>query len=260
MAAKLRHLFQSLVKGQLIGGHYLFLPQIGSTNTYCKELLSSNTPPPEGLIVQTGFQTNGKGQMGNVWKVSEGKSLTFSCIIYPDFISPSEQFYLNMAVSLSVVELLDEYIGNAKIKWPNDIYINNKKIGGILIENSLLGNKIQSSVLGIGININENNFVGLPNATSLFLELGVDYPITYLLQQWCALFEGYYALLKSRSFGSLNKLYLQRMWNYNKQVTYNKQGIEQQGIIKGVNPLGQLLMEENGKQVIYNFKEISFVI
>lgn len=253
-------MFQSLLKGQLIGGHYLFIQQIGSTNTYCKELLNNSVLPPEGLVVQTGFQNEGKGQMGNVWQVEEGKNLTYSSVIYPDFMHPTEQFYLNMAVSLSVAELLDEYIGNAKIKWPNDIYIGNKKIAGILIENSLMGNKLQSSVLGIGININQNSFIGLPNATSLFMELGVDYPLTYLLQQWCALFEGYYALLKSRSFGSLNKLYLQRMWNYNKTVQYHKNDTLYTGIIKGVNPLGQLLIEENGEQVIYNFKEISFVI
>lgn len=253
-------MFQSLLKGQLIGGQYLFLQQTASTNSYCKELLNSSTLPPEGLVVHADFQTEGKGQMGNEWLVESGKNLTYSCVTYPEFIHPSEQFYLNMAVSLSVIELLDEYIGNAKIKWPNDIYINNKKIGGILIENSLMGNKLQSSILGIGLNINQNSFKGLPNATSLFMELGVDYPITYMLQQWCALFEGYYALLKSRSFGSLNKLYLQRMWNYNKEVKYHKADELCSGIIKGVNPLGQLLMEENGQQVTYNFKEISFVI
>lgn len=260
MAAKLSHLFQSLVKGQLIGGQYLFLPQTGSTNSYCKELLSSTPMPPEGLVVQTGFQSQGKGQMGNVWQVEEGKNLTFSCIIYPDFLAPTEQFYLNMAVSLSITELLDEYVGNAKIKWPNDIYIGNKKIAGILIENSLMGSKLQSSIIGVGLNINQNSFAGLPNATSLFMELGVDYSITYLLQQWCALFEGYYALLKSRSFGSLNKLYLQRMWKYKQEVQYHKNGNLQTGVIEGVNTLGQLLMNENGNQVVYNFKEISFVI
>jgi BirA family biotin operon repressor/biotin-[acetyl-CoA-carboxylase] ligase len=253
-------LFQSLLKGQIIGGHYLFIPQVASTNSYCKELLNSNTPPPEGLVIQAGHQTQGKGQMGNAWLVGANKNLTYSCIIYPSFISPTEQFYLNMAVSLSVAELLDEYIGNAKIKWPNDIYINNKKIGGILIENSLMGNKIQSSIIGIGININQNSFEGLPHATSLFMELGVEYPLTYMLQQWCALFEGYLALLKSRSFGSLTKLYLQRMWQHNKTVHYHKNNILHTGIIKGVNPLGQLLIDENGEQVVYNFKEISFVI
>jgi len=253
-------LFQSLLKTQLIGGQYLFLPQIGSTNAYCKELLGGSVLPPEGLVVQAGVQNNGKGQMGNIWQAKEGENLTYSCIVYPNFISPLEQFYLNMAISLSVVELLAEYIADVKIKWPNDIYINNKKIAGILIENSLMGNKLQSSIMGLGININQNSFKNLPNATSLFRELGISFALTDILKQWCILFDGYYTLLKSRSFGALNKLYLQRMWNYNKQVQYHKNQVLHTGTIKGVNALGQLLMEENGKQVIYNFKEISFVI
>lgn len=253
-------MFQSLVKGQIIGGHYLYIPQIGSTSSYCKELLNSNTPPPEGLVIQAGYQTKGKGQMGSTWFASSDENLTFSCVIYPNSISATEQFYLNMAISLAVAELLDEYIDGAKIKWPNDIYIDNKKIGGILIENSLMGNKLQSTIIGIGININQSSFEGLSNATSLFKELGVEYPLTLLLQQWCSLFEGYLTLLKARSFGSLTKLYLQRMWNLDKMVQYHKQSVLYTGIIKGVNSLGQLLMEENGVQVTYNFKEISFVI
>jgi BirA family transcriptional regulator, biotin operon repressor / biotin---[acetyl-CoA-carboxylase] ligase len=259
LAAKLRHLFQSLLKDSHIGAQYLFLDSIDSTNTYCRTMLNGDVQPPEGLVVQAGKQTNGKGQMGNVWHTEEGKNLTFSCIVYPRFLAPTEQFQLNIAVSLALISVLDEYVDAVSIKWPNDIYVGNKKIAGILIENSLMGNKIQSSIIGIGLNINQNSFVGL-QATSLYMQSGVEYSLTHILQQWCVIFNNYYTLLKARSFAGIKQKYLQRMWGYNKKVQYYLNNELQNGVILGVNALGQLMMEENNQTVLYNFKEIRFVI
>lgn len=259
MAAKLRHLFQSLLKDSLIGSQYLFLEQTDSTNTYCKNLLNQNPQPPEGLVVQAAEQTAGRGQMGSVWTSAKGQNLIFSCVVFPVFLPPTDQFYLNMAVSLSLAKVLDEYIDGIVIKWPNDIYAGNKKIAGILIENSLLGSKLQSSVIGIGLNVNQNSFVGL-QATSLYMQTGIEYSLTHILQQWCVTFNHYYNLLKQRSFAAIKNAYMQRLWGYNKTVQYYKDDVLQSGIIRGINSLGQLSVEENGTWMHYNFKEVKFVI
>ncbi len=259
MAAKLRHLFQSLLKDSHIGAQYLFLDSIDSTNTYCRNMLIEQPMPPEGLVVQAAHQTSGKGQMGNTWQAEGGKNLTFSCIVYPHFLLPTEQFNLNIAVSLALVSVLDQYIDAVTIKWPNDIYVGNKKIAGILIENSLMGNKIQSSIIGIGLNVNQNSFVGL-QATSLYMQNGIEYSLIHILQQWCTVFNNYYSLLKARSFAGIKQNYLQRMWGYNKKVQYYQNDELINGVIVGVNALGQLMMKENAQTVLYNFKEIRFVI
>lgn len=259
MSAKIAHLFQTISNNGIIGSAYLYLPQTASTNTYCRNLLSEEPQPPNGLVVRTGYQYEGRGQRGNVWQVQAGLNLTFSCVVYPHFLAPPDQFYLNMAVSLSVIDLLDSYAQGAVMKWPNDIYIGRRKICGILIENSLMGSKLQSSIIGIGININQTEFEGL-TATSLALENGSTYDLEELMRQWCSCMQARYDLLMVGRFFDLKTAYLQRLWGLNTVVNYTKEGEPTQGVIKGVNTAGQLVMEENGSEIFYNFKEISFVL
>eukprot|EP01137_Pigoraptor_chileana_P015025 Opistho-2@5140 len=108
------------------------------------------------MVIITDNQTAGRGQRGNVWEASIGENLTFSLILKPNFLKASEQFQLNVAVSLGVLDCLSEYIDeDLKVKWSNDIYFQNQKMGGILIENTLQGYQIGYSVIGIGLNINQ---------------------------------------------------------------------------------------------------------
>ncbi len=153
------------------------LDAIDSTNSYLKKLLLKENINDFTVVVSK-HQTNGRGRNGNLWANKPSLNLAFS--VYKRFInfSVNEKFMLNILSSISVYEVLKKYkLNNLTIKWPNDIMTENKKIAGILIENSVRGNKINHSVIGIGININQSQFLDLPNATSVFLESGKKYSV-----------------------------------------------------------------------------------
>src|ERR1035441_10550859 len=141
-----------------IGKNLITLDSVASTNNFAKDMLS-NTRPVEGTAIMAKEQYAGRGQMGNAWETESGKNLTCSFILYPEFLEADKQFFLNMAVALAVKDFCEHVLHDEiKIKWPNDIYYHDKKLGGILIENSISGNKISSSVIGIGINVNQTAF------------------------------------------------------------------------------------------------------
>ena len=153
------------------------LDAIDSTNSYLKKLLLKENINDFTVVVSK-HQTNGRGRNGNLWVNKPSLNLAFS--VYKRFInfSVKEKFMLNIVSSVSVYEVLKKYkLNNLTIKWPNDIMTENKKIAGILIENSVRGNKINHSVIGVGININQSQFLDLPNATSVFLESGKKHSV-----------------------------------------------------------------------------------
>ena len=153
------------------------LDAIDSTNSYLKKLLLKENINDFTVVVSK-HQTNGRGRNGNLWVNKPSLNLAFS--VYKRFInfSVNEKFMLNIVSSVSVYEVLKKYkLNNLTIKWPNDIMTENKKIAGILIENSVRGNKINHSVIGVGININQSQFLDLPNATSVFLESGKKHSV-----------------------------------------------------------------------------------
>jgi len=153
------------------------LDAIDSTNSYLKKLLLKENINDFTVVVSK-HQTNGRGRNGNLWANKPSLNLAFS--VYKRFInfSVNEKFMLNIVSSISVYEVLKKYkLNNLTIKWPNDIMTENKKIAGILIENSVRGNKINHSVIGVGININQSQFLDLPNATSVFLESGKKHSV-----------------------------------------------------------------------------------
>src|SRR5687768_14177982 len=134
-----------------IGKNVIELDSIDSTNSYSKELIIKEKPI-EGTIITAREQLSGRGQMGNSWNAEAGKNLTLSIILYPDFLDADKQFYLNIAVCLAVKDFCESVLGDEiKIKWPNDVYHRDKKLGGILIENTIKGSQIASAVVGIGI-------------------------------------------------------------------------------------------------------------
>ena len=128
----------------IIGKHIIQLEKVPSTNDYALKLLSKSTPE-EGTIISTNSQTMGKGLAGNGWESQAGKNLTISIILKPSFLNPSKQFYISKIIALAVHEFLSGQLKNVRIKWPNDIYVNNDKIAGILIENSVIGNNFEYS-------------------------------------------------------------------------------------------------------------------
>ncbi|MEA5139761.1 biotin--[acetyl-CoA-carboxylase] ligase [Arcicella rigui] len=239
-----------------------YLPVCHSTNDIAAEIIQSEKKLFEGMVIITDHQTAGRGQRGNVWKTSIGENLTFSLILKPQFLKANEQFQLNVAVSLGVLDCLSEFIDeDLRVKWSNDIYFQNQKMGGILIENTLQGYHIAYSVIGIGLNINQSEFP-IPNATSLKnitknpLQYDLSVMLTKVLENieknYLAIKEGHYDLLKNR--------YLSNLFRIDEEHYFRKNGDIFLGKIIGIDDHGQLGIESAGLVEYYGFKEIEFII
>ena len=166
----------------------IVLDEIGSTNDYFKTDSTNFKPLPEWSAIMAKHQTAGRGQRGNTWIVAPGVNLTFSVLLYPNFLSLPQHFTLNILVSLSIIDWLDRLGIPAQIKWPNDIIIHHKKVAGFLIENSSRAGKINKSILGIGVNINQTEFPSdlKEKATSLQLQTGQKWDdlLNFVLRFW----------------------------------------------------------------------------
>lgn len=243
-----------------IGKNVISLESVDSTNRYAKDLLATKKPI-EGTLISTFDQTQGRGQLGNIWQAKAGENITVSYILYPDFLLPNEQFYLNIVVSLAVREFCEIFCDNPFVKWPNDIITGSKKLAGILIENSLTFSAIQSSIIGIGININQKNFgEKLQQATSFSLQNdGQQFEIAELLPHLSAALEKYYFLLRQKEFSQLKECYLNALWRYNEKAFFKQNGTLFEGTIYDITREGKLCLQVGEKNEQYSFKEVEFV-
>lgn len=244
-----------------IGTKIIKLDSVGSTNDYALELLKTTTPE-NGTIVWAKDQIKGKGQHENIWESEPGKNLTFSIILYPTFLKADQQFYLTKIISLSVRDYLKEFVPGVSIKWANDIYILDKKVTGILIENAIIRNDLRYSVTGIGININQETFpAALPNPVSLKLATGKTFDIESCLTELCRKLEVRYSSLQSQAFDALDRDYLAALYRFEKYALYESNGTRFKAKITGISPFGQLLMEtDKNERLIYNYGEVTFLI
>jgi BirA family transcriptional regulator, biotin operon repressor / biotin---[acetyl-CoA-carboxylase] ligase len=238
------------------------LNAIKSTNTYAKNLLAENKIVNETCIV-TSNQTSGRGMQTNQWESEPNKNLTFSLICFPDFLSPGKQFQLNKLVSLSVFDLLQQIIPDDKlsIKWPNDIYIGNRKIGGILIETSVIGRKMNWVVIGIGINVNQKDFPKeLPNATSLIQYFHSELNLEKLLNTYLDLFQQRYDLLSKNMNDDIDADYLKSLFRFGTPSKFIYKEKEITATIAGVNEFGWLqLVADDNLKLECDMKEIAYL-
>ncbi|MDB5151758.1 MAG: biotin--[acetyl-CoA-carboxylase] ligase [Mucilaginibacter sp.] len=206
-------------------------------------------------------QYAGRGQHQNRWHSETGKNLTFSILLKPGFLPVSQQFDLTRAISLGIMNALEPLLGNKlKIKWPNDIYYADGKLGGILIENIVQGNQIKNSVIGIGLNINQDNFpLDVPNAVSLKQILHMDYDLKLILSEICKNIEASYLNLKAGRFDSVRKAYLERLYWLNEDKMFKANGKVFGGMIKDVKDNGLLVVINGSDASEFNQKEIEFL-
>ncbi|GAB3509535.1 biotin--[acetyl-CoA-carboxylase] ligase [Spirosoma knui] len=247
---------KTLFVGQIIQ----YLPSCQSTNDEASDLIASREPA-EGLIVVTDNQTAGRGQRGNQWEAKPGENLTFSLILKPSFLSATEQFWLNIAVSLGIHDTLAPLLSNVRIKWPNDIYVGNQKLGGMLIENTLQGHNIGWSVVGAGLNVNQTEF-SYPTATSLQQQapLPAGYDLPGLLSRLSESLEQRYLQLRVGQRDVLKSAYLQSLFRYREEHQFMANGVSFRGIITGVDAVGRLVVSTVAGEKIFDFKEIAFVL
>jgi len=187
--------------------------QTTSTNWYLLQL-SNERNLAEGTVLITGHQTQGRGQGSKSWESEPGANLTFSIILYPLSINASQQFILSKAVSLAVRDFVSQYVPNVSVKWPNDVYVGDKKIAGILIENFVIGDCLTKTIAGIGLNINQKFFLSdAPNPVSLYQLTGKIFVLEDCLQLLHEHIAIRYRMI-TEDAEKLNSDYLQHLYLY----------------------------------------------
>ena len=245
-----------------IGQSLVELEEVPSTNSYASELLRQ-TLLPEGFTVLASNQTSGRGERGSSWENEPYKNLTFSIVLYPHFLLPKNQFALNQAITLGIYDYVKLILGEeVKVKWSNDIYYKDKKIAGILIENSTRSNQFISSIIGIGININQTTFVSnAPNPTSFKLITNKEYDLKNCFQKLCCFIENRYLQLKAQKEDWLQKQYLLALYRFNEFYYYRHKQEKFKAKIIAVEAEGKLVLERENQQIqAFDFKEITFVM
>lgn len=241
-----------------VGKKHINLPSCHSTNDLAASM-AANNDFREGTLISTDDQTKGRGQIGNTWDSEPAQNITCSLMLRPQFLGPNHTFYLNIITSLAICKTLEQYLpGNKiKIKWPNDVYVNEKKISGILIENSLQTNKIGLSIIGIGLNVNQKHFK-VSNAISMYQLSGDLFDRFVIMQKLMVNFEQYYFMLKNQQFALLREAYLDQLYWKNEIHVFKVHNELINGIIKTIDDHGRLVVEHESKTVCYNFKEIQY--
>jgi BirA family biotin operon repressor/biotin-[acetyl-CoA-carboxylase] ligase len=244
-----------------IGSNLIFIKSLPSTNTYVSELAKSNDLP-EGTIVYTNYQSAGRGQIGKHWESEEGKNLLISIILYPTIVNPADQFILSMIISLGICDFLKRYLPACTIKWPNDIYIGNDKIAGILIENTIMGDQIENTIAGIGLNINQQIFTsGAPNPVSLSLITGENYDLNTCLNQLSSDLDRRYTQLFQEDQHKIRQEYSSQLYRINGWYDFRDLNGVFNGRIKSVTPDGRLQIENRAGNIkVYSFNEIDFIL
>jgi len=268
-----------------IGKVYYRFDELPSTNDWVANLLAvstnaesinlplesgqkgpAKTKPPEGTVVRAANQTAGRGQLGSLWHSIPDENLLLSILLYPTWLEAQAQFYLSMAVALGVNDLLASLghtsLGHS-IKWPNDLYWGNKKTAGILIQNTLAGSNLQSSIVGIGLNVNQLSFPpDLPNATSLALVSGKKLNPDEVAERLFECLERRYLQLKSGNRAAVKASYEDHLWRRGipSRFVRHADGQEFDGVVLGVTDRGLLRLETELGLAEFDLKELKFVV
>ena len=240
------------------GKNLVYVPQCHSTNTLAAEL-GEKVETPEGTVVITDHQTAGRGQRGKTWEAQPGKNLTFSLILKPGFLAAKDQFQLNEAISVGIARYIaSRVVHNVAIKWPNDILVQDKKVCGILIENHVNKESISCSIVGIGLNINQQSFAEM-NAESIGMITGLEYHLREEFEVLLHALEGRYLDLKKGKQAALGNNYLDLLYRKNEIHSFTSRGEVFEGIISGVNEDGKLRINVGGVERAFGAKEVAFV-
>lgn len=234
------------------------LKKLGSTNDFAMNL-TKTTSVLDGTVVRTSYQFQGKGQMGNTWFSEPNKNLAVSVVLKPSGLNGANIYLLNMAVALALRDFAATYCDHVKVKWPNDIYVGERKVAGILVENLWKGSQVQFSVAGLGVNINQEVFPpDIPNPTSLFLETQKRFDLEEVYQQLLWHIEKWYLKFKQDPQAIKEQYLSQLLYFETPRVYKTKNNEELHGRIVDVSEAGKLmLMTESGLQA-FGVKEISF--
>ena len=239
---------------------YHHLAQIDSTNAYLQRMQLERDI--RNFVVSTDEQTAGKGMGNNGWESEAGKNLTFSMALDMSFLPAERQFLLSEAVALGLSNTLDSHLPSEmlRIKWPNDIYFGNRKLAGILINSTIKGNMMDTSIIGIGLNVNQMQFMDWPTRPiSLKQITGKNYELQPLLEQIAESIVAEVERLKKNS-PAIEQDYLSRLYRYRIWADYQVGETTLRLFMTGIDPFGRLLLvDETNKLYCFDIKEIKFV-
>lgn len=248
----------------IIGNQVLKLQSLASTNEFLQKEIKNGANLAEGFVVVARNQYEGKGLDKNKWESAPGMNLILSAYLKPNFIAAQDQFLLNKLVSLSVLDFINSISAKTsnKIKWPNDIYINDQKVSGILINNTIGGSEIMYSVIGVGININQVAFESdAPNPVSLKQIQNLDLNLDKCLNSFLIFFNRRYMQLRNREIQKIDEDYLKSLYRINEQHLFDHQNQTIKARVIGLGEFGKLkLVTEDNVTIECDMKEIKFTI
>ena len=250
-----------LMNANHIGNQLIKLNIVDSTNNYAAKYLKQ-TKIPFGTVIMAQYQTKGKGQVDSVWNANKNDNILMSVILDTSFLSVNRVFYLSKIVSLSIHESLNSFdIGNIFIKWPNDIFVNKEKIAGILIENQWKGQSLISSIVGIGINVNQTLFPESYNATSLKLLKSKTYSLDEVFEKVIARMNYNFTLLNNLSFDKIDSDYHKYLLNYNKITNFFIKNKIVKAKLCGVDSFGKIVLKmDNNELKYYDLKQVKQIM
>lgn len=239
----------------------IYFEELDSSNNYAKKYIEDKFEQNIcKKVIHTNYQTNGRGAFENNWYSSRNLNLIFSLIICPEIFA-KDQFYISKITSLAIIEYLSKHKIEAKIKWPNDILVDNKKICGILIENSIISDKINNSIVGIGINLNETLFPDEINASSLKLIKNENFDIHKELLLFLNFYSKFLNLCKYDNFEFIDDQYISRLIGRDQFLTYKKDEEIFQARVVDIDEFGLLVLENlSGEKQVFGFKEVELII
>lgn len=245
-----------------VGQRIIRLDQVDSTNNFAMGLLKG-MGLEEGAVITTARQTRGKGQRGNSWESQPGQNVTCSIVLKPTFLDPAKQFDLTRAISLALTDVLLDIVPQheIRIKWPNDVFIDDGKIGGILIENILSGGQLTYAVVGIGFNVNQIDFQsGGATATSLRKITGQTFDVDGILKMMCAAIEVRYLQLRQRHEEKLQQEYFSRLFKAGITSRYTDYSAIFEATIVDVTKEGLLVLKDgHGNDRKFAMKEVGWI-
>lgn len=241
------------------GASFVMLESVDSTNNYTANLIKQ-ADVAEGTVVMAQFQTAGRGQPGNSWSAARGESLLMSVVLRPKGLEASAQFGLNQVICLALYRYLNEHLGvRPQVKWPNDILIENHKVAGVLIENSLRGKWVEYTIAGLGLNLNQLHFSQEnPTAASLREFTGEQYNSVKVARDLLQFIEEEYSRLNRADV--LEKRYLDVLYGTERFLRYREGKEEYDAKIIGLGLHGELrLQKSSGQQVLCQFKQVTLL-
>lgn len=241
----------------MIGQKIIHLDTVDSTNNYTANLQKEGKIQ-HGTVILADEQTAGRGQRGASWTSSAGENLLLSIYLAPDNLSVVDQPALTHFISLSLIDFLRKIGISGKIKWPNDIYVNDQKIAGILIENSIRSSRISETIIGVGLNVNQTVFEGV-NATSIKRQSDQHFQLNDVLFSWIQEMNILWAELNKGNLEMLKSRYKQELYLLNEPAIYSDISGEFEGIVRDVDDNGYLILEKDTERKKYDLKEIKLV-